>query len=350
MNGCRGVWRSVSSPTVPLFTSVPPGDEAAGSGPAAAVSLPEKIVAGWRDAGFAPVSVNTAVELGRRPDLRQRLDSLSLPVIVVDRSGTRAGAASDDRDPRCTMSEFLLAMHRQVPTGIVAIVNSDIGWAGAWTAQSVTDVVDAGGAPLGQRMDVPAFPPGGGVPTGVMDVHGADFVAFPAEAIPSLLGLVPAVLRFGMPWWDHYLPLALLMLGVGPRLVPPGTLWHVTHPQRWHMRTWGDVGLVAARQFAAAVRALPPNPASRTWMRLFDGRFAPAAAVDPVDRLVRLLIEASLCPGTLLRSRLGVLAGGNIALLLQAAAAIAAAGGGGGPPATVREDDGGEAGGSGPRW
>ena len=304
------------SSAVTLFTSLPPRVAGAtGQDPAVLRGIRES----GRDAGFATVSVNTSLEHRRSPDLRDVIADAAMAAVVVDRSNTSAGRWGVDRDSLCTMAEFLGAMHRHVPNGVVAIVNADIGRTRPLSAASIAAIVAGGRSCLGQRLDVSAVPHGDADPEGVMDLHGVDFVAFPSANIPSLVRMLPAILRFGRPWWDHYLPLSLLALGVAPRMVERGTLWHRTHPQRWSLRSWARGGLIAARQFSATLGGLPPSQASQAWLRLYRGRFDPSDAIDPGDRFVRRLIEASICPGPLLRSRLGVLAGGNVALLLQSA-------------------------------
>ena len=87
------------------------------------------------------------------------------------------------------------------------------------------------------------------------------------------------------------------------------------------MGRYTQSGLSAARQFAASIRRAPDTAASRAWLQLYARRFGLAAALSRQDRLVRRLIAASAASDFAIRSRLGVLAGGNVSLLLQAAAA-----------------------------
>ena len=306
------------SSAVTLFTSLPPRVEGA---TARDPALLRGIRESWRDPGFSAVSVNSRLEHQLRPDLRRVIADSAMAAVVVDRPDAAAVRSVVDRDPLCTMSELLGAMHRHVPNGVVGIVNADIGRSRHLSAESIAAIVAGGRSLLGQRLDVKEIPHEDTVPDGIMDLHGADFVAFPSAVIPALVRILPPILRFGRPWWDHYLPLSLLLLGVAPRMVAQGSLWHVTHPQRWSMRSWERSGVVAARQFSAALSGLPPSRASQAWLRLYRGRFDPGGAINAGDRVVRRLLDASICPGPLLRSRLGVLAGGNVALLLQSAAA-----------------------------
>ena len=288
--------------------------------PANSASLQTALVETWHAAGYSPVSVNAASEHQRHPGLRSAIEALGVESVIVKRPvSAGVGRSRGRHDHLCTLTEFLGAIHEHSPTGPVAIVNADIGLQAGARADDI-----AGHTPalffMGQRLDVAQPLRPGDVPCGVMDIHGVDFLAFASEVIPSLCRLLPQNLHLALPWWDHYLPLVLLALGGRPRLIRPGTLWHVVHGDRWCMDIYVSLGLTAARQFADSLGTLPESVASRTWLRLFDDRFTPSASCNGTDRLVRHAIKAALSPSFLIRNRLVVLGGGNIAILLQAAA------------------------------
>ena len=288
--------------------------------PANSASLQTALVETWHAAGYSPVSVNTASEHHRHPGLRSAIEALGVKSVTVNRTLSAGSERSKGRhDHLCTLTEFLSTIHDHSPSGPVAIVNADIGLRVGARADDIAEHTPAGFF-MGQRLDVAQSPRSSDVPCGVMDIHGVDFLAFASEVIPSLCRLLPQNLRLALPWWDHYLPLVLLALGGRPRLIRPGALWHVLHGDRWCMDTYVSLGLTAARQFADSLGTLPESVASRTWLRLFDDRFTPSAPCNGTDRLVRHAIKASLAPSFLIRNRLVVLGGGNIAILLQAAA------------------------------
>lgn len=304
---------------VPLFTSIPPRLPGGSGGS----SDPQKaLVETWREAGFAPVSINTAVEHDRHPRLRERIASLGVQPLVVERPASPVKDGGSGRlGDLCSVAEVLTAIHGMRPAGAVAIVNADIGMSAGVTAHDVAAVAEATGCVIGQRLDVSA-PPGAGRPSEqTMDVNGIDFVAFRAESAPGLEGMLPGGLCFGMPWWDHYLPMSLLVLGCRPRLLRVGSLWHVRHPACWSLGGYTRGGLAVARQFAARLQAMPQTLPVSSWLQLYHNRFHPGFARNRLDRLARRLIEAGVAPELLIRSRVGVLAGETMSLLLQAAAA-----------------------------
>ena len=47
--------------------------------------------------------------------------------------------------------------------------------------------------------------------------HGFDFLAMHRRRIDRVLDFLSTTLAFGRPWWDHYLPLALIACGARPR-------------------------------------------------------------------------------------------------------------------------------------
>lgn len=308
-------------PTMRLFTSIPPHLAGVANAPGSSATRQEAVVATWHAAGFAPVSVNTAGEHALHPGLKHRIASLGMDAIVVADIDPTTVRNSERVRHLCTFSAFLSAIHDEHPACTVALVNSDVGMASGYRAQDITPTAHAGGCVIGQRLDVSAPPGGEQQSMGAMNVHGFDFLAFPSACVPRLRSMLPAGLRFGMPWWDHYLPLSLLMLGVRPRLAFPGSLWHVRHAPHWSLRGFARNGLAAACQFAATLRAMPPTLPVSTWLQAFNDRFHPAFARNGLDLLARQLIRASLAPPPVIRNRVAVLAGDNVSLLLQAAAA-----------------------------
>lgn len=308
--------------SLPLFTSLPPQLRGTALYPPAPQALQNLLADTWHQAGFSPVSINTAAEHQRHPNLLPGITALGVAALTTDPAAAPPSRRPPPRPhPLCTMAEFLDAIHAHSPTGPVAIVNADIGLTPAAHQHALQTAARATQCSIGQRLDVAALPELSEPDGGTTDLHGFDFLSFPSEIIPSLRSLLPKVLRFGMPWWDHYLPLSLLMLGLRPRLAPHRSLWHLSHHDRWCMKSYTQTGLMAARQFAAALRLQPPSSTARAWLRLFEERFGAAEIKNRRDRLMRRLIDTSLAPPSAIRNRLGILAGGSVALLLQAAAA-----------------------------
>jgi hypothetical protein len=306
---------------LPLFTSLPPrlrGQSIESSSPDL---FQKSIVRSWLDAGFSPVSVNTVLEHARNPGLRAGIEALGVQSVTVGKPGMNsADRPGQWHEHLCTLSEFLAAIHSRCPSGTVAMVNADIGLTADALPRGLSGPATASTFRIGQRLDLSALPRAGDSPSGSMDLYGFDYLSFPAEVIPALCQLLPKNLRLGLPWWDHYVPLSLLVLGVRPRLVQPGALWHVIHDDRWLHKAFAEVGVTAARQFAVALGDQRDSSAARLWLRMYEDRFGQDHAQNWSDRLMRRLIAASLAPGSAVRNRLGVLGVCHVAMLLQAAA------------------------------
>jgi hypothetical protein len=286
------------------------------------VDTQKALVETWRAAGFAPFSINSAVEHERHPGLRKWITSLGVQAMVVERPASLAfGGGSQQPGLLCTLPELLAAIQGMQPTGAVAIINADIGMSAGVTAQGISAAAEATGYVIGQRLDVVTRPGSGTRSVQTMDVNGIDFVAFRPESVPGLKGLLPVGLRFGMPWWDHYLPLSLLALGCRPQLLRVGSLWHVRHAPQWSLDRYTRDGLTFASEFAERLQSLPQTLPVCTWLQLFRDRFQPDFARSGMDHLMRYLIQAGLAPAAVIRNRVAVLAGQNVSLLLQAAAA-----------------------------
>jgi hypothetical protein len=307
---------------LPLFTSLPPRLRGQSMDSTSPSLFQRSIVRSWIDAGFSPVSINTAAEHARHPRLRASIEALGVQSITI---GTSEMPSIDPpghpHEHLCTLSGFLTAIRSQCPSGPVAMVNADIGLTTDALPRHPDGPSTATLFRIGQRLDVPSLPSDERETTGMLDLYGFDYLAFPAEFIPALCELLPRNLRLGLPWWDHYVPLALLVLGLHPEVVQRGALWHVIHDDRWLQKAFAEIGMTAARQFAGALKDHPESDAARMWLRLFDDRFGVDQAQNRRDRLMRRLINASLAPGSALRNRLGVLGVCHVALLLQAAAA-----------------------------
>lgn len=185
---------------VPLYTSIPPSRPGP-TGDSSPSDVQKALVETWRQAGFSPVSINTAVEHERHRGLRETISSLGMQALVVERPATPAAAGDLGRlDHLCSLSQFLSAIHGMQPAGVAAIVNADIGMSPGVDAQAVATAAEATGNVIGQRLDVSGSPEGAERVSETMDVNGVDFVAFRSESVPGLNGLLPAGLRFGMPW------------------------------------------------------------------------------------------------------------------------------------------------------
>lgn len=70
--------------------------------------------------------------------------------------------------------------------------------------------------------------------------HGFDFFVIPANLMPIIRGTNFAI---GVPWWDHYVPVALILNGARPIGTGVGTAFSLVHEERWDWHLWITYGL-----------------------------------------------------------------------------------------------------------
>lgn len=202
---------------VPIVTSIPPvfsrKDE---TGREIGDAYLARCVHSWRDCGFDPVTVNSEAE-----DLHPLIAELGVEVVRVPRD-----ARAITGRPHVYLADLLDAA-RGVSTERVFIVNADIEL--EMTSQARDRLARLG--PMEavgvRRRDhdgekSPAIPPYDG---------GIDLMGVGRDA---LNGIDAGALVFGMPWWDHYLPLMLLRRGAACIAAPGVNAWHLNHHGHWN--------------------------------------------------------------------------------------------------------------------
>lgn len=310
----------------PLFTSIPPQLRGIRIGAPAAGSLQVAVIRSWQDAGYRPISVNTSSELERHPGLRPTLEKFGVESVVVSPPPTPS------RRLRCSLIEFLGAIKSHAPHGPFAITNADILiTASEGTASWVSRL--AGDEQLfGQRLDVDDNADHDGHARLTPYLGGFDFFAMHRCSLDAVLPLLSPSLEIGLPWWDHFLPLALLASSCHPRLVPSTAFRHHSHGDRWRAADYCRVGIAATRHFAAALRdsLAPTDPTA--WLNVYDSLVQPRMGVTPVDRWSRAIFSLKRPIRLVAARKLQLIAAANVAVLLHAAATpIAPTAGSAGP-------------------
>lgn len=306
-----------------LFTSIPPRLRGRPFDPAAAGSLQMRAIRSWQEAGFRPVSVNSSTEIAVDTSLGDRLrragvESVAVPVEPA--RGNRQGRLVPFLD-------FLAAVAASPGPVAAAITNADIVFAragGTPLAEAVARL-DRRTQLLAQRTDL--FPTPDGPTVTAVNLHGFDFFAFDRSSIAGAIPFLAPDLVMGMPWWDHYLPLAMMAAGCRPRLVHPAWILHETHADRWSRSDYCRIGREAARRLAATLRGGGPDDA-RGWLSVHESRLAASGANGVIDRLSRATAARTWAPDAITVRSLGQLAAANVAFLLQAATAGPAPGDG----------------------
>ena len=113
-----------------------------------------------------------------------------------------------------------------------AVVNSDILLAPAFDLEEMVAKLQPGASLISRRIDID----GPNERLGEAYWHGFDFIAMnPINPTPDL-GMV-----FGMPWWDHFLPIVAIDRGHTLQIRVPFA-FHVKHNATWDERFWGFFG------------------------------------------------------------------------------------------------------------
>jgi hypothetical protein len=206
---------------VPLVTSVPPSlSRVSARGEELGPDWLDRCRASWHAAGFVPISVNSAQEL-------QRFGKGFTGVRTIVRT---RDARAETGKPLVHFHDLLQAAVEAAGDGPVALANADVLLEG----RELTPLVVAlrpGQAYFSRRIDVPAPDSREGQPY----AYGIDFFAMHARDLAALRdgGFV-----FGAPWWDYYLPAALLAARVVLRPLAGRHVFHLAHGERWNAEQW----------------------------------------------------------------------------------------------------------------
>lgn len=299
-----------------LFTSVPPSQRGEGLD-AADRSAPQAAkIHSWIEAGFRPVSVHLSSEIGRYPWLPEALRASGVECAVVDADRTRATSAQ-----LCPIIDLLRAIGSRTGGCPFALINADIriaGPAGDGPA-AMTDRLAHDEFLVAQRTDVAAT--ANGVREAVFP-HGFDFVALHPRWIESVLEFLSPSLTFGRPWWDHYLPLALIACGLRPRLVEASWCQHDIHANKWDWRQYCSIGTRAMCSFRAAAECRGFAALVERWTCATAAEFGPLMPARGVGVLRSLALHGA-APGFVKTSFLKRQAAAHMTMILRLARAPA---------------------------
>lgn len=257
-----------------------------------------RCIASWRACGFDPVTVNADGEA-----LHPLIAELGVEVRRVPRD-----ASAITGRPHVFLGDLLRAA---CAPGVrrVFVINADVELEADSAARERLHALGQGQAIALRRRDhdgtrdrqAPAY--AGGVD---MIGAGADLLA----------GLDCGDLVFGMPWWDHYLPLALWRRNADFVPMAGCALWHLRHGGRWDKRQHMRFG----REFLRLLEAGPARPERNpqaeahvaALMRSAAGHYGGSTRARAAARLL-----AALLPGSRLHRRrsLRAVSESNIALL-----------------------------------
>lgn len=239
-----------------------------------------RCVQSWRDCGFDPVTVNSVNE-----PLHPLIADLGVEVVRVPRD-----ASAITGRPHVLLQDLLDAA-RRVSAERVLIVNADIELEMTQDAQKRLARLEPMEAVAVRRRD-----------------HSGEkrLDTLPYDCGIDLLGVGRDVhddldageLIFGMPWWDHFVPMMLLWRGAE---VVPGTginVWHLDHDGRWNKNQYVRSG----QEFLRLVRTVPTRLRRDAWVDAHVARLSRISRGQYGSNTLRR-IEARLFAYLLPRSR-----------------------------------------------
>ena len=202
--------------SIPIFTSIPPVfSRKDATGAEIGDAYLRTCIQSWKDCGFSPVTVNSIDEAAH-----PLIEELNIDVVRVPRD-----AKAITGRPHVYLADILGAAYERCGKTIF-LINADIELDISAVAQARLSAMNGNDALLAHRRDH------SGEKSGAQATYdgGIDLFAFSRELID---GLDCGDLVFGMPWWDHFLP--LMLQGAQAKFVDTSdiALWHLCHGGRW---------------------------------------------------------------------------------------------------------------------
>jgi hypothetical protein len=223
-----------------LVSSIPPQLRGQPLDASHAASLQQRVFASWRQAGCSLLSLHTSTELAARSGHAEQLRQAGVAVLELQQG---------DAEPLPNLRASLTALSQAHPQALIVLTNADILFAPSTGLPQVLRDLQPQQALVGRRSNVKAAADGSVAPSGPRDPHGFDFFAFHAEGLRRALPLIPEGLVFGRPWWDLFLPLALLAAGLQLRDPGANLFLHPIHEERWSGEQWLSFGQHADDRF-----------------------------------------------------------------------------------------------------
>lgn len=210
---------------IPLFTSLPPRITRRNKhGEDIGEHYAASCFQSWQDSGFQPVTLNAASE---------DLSALSMPA-AIDRRTLARDAGAVYGKPLPYFGDIIAEMKKH-GDGVVALTNADIMLRLDAEDRRILRSLRPGQCIVSNRMDIDT-PENR---TGEIYFHGFDFFALHTADLPDRLS---DDLVFGMPWWDHFLPLWLYLSGLERVQISMDAVLHLRHDERWDSANWTAIG------------------------------------------------------------------------------------------------------------
>lgn len=201
---------------VPLITSIPPVfSRRAPDGSEIGREYAQACIRSWRTSGFHPITVNAARE--RRAQI---VSEENIPRVEVERD------AEDEFGKPLVYLHDLIQAARGATDGPVAITNADIILDVPSSVFKKIEQLRPGECIVQKRIDIDNM----NARTGRRFEAGYDFFVYHTADLANFDG---GSFVYGLPWWDHYLPIKEYLGGLKPIFVERPFVFHLEHENRW---------------------------------------------------------------------------------------------------------------------
>lgn len=299
-----------------LFTSIPPRVRGVALERTTVSSPQVDTIRSWIEAGFHPISINLSREIERFPDLPATLAHFDVESVMVDPQWPIVHEAH-----LCPFHDFLDAVDQRSQGAALVIINADIRLAGSpdrLLAKRVAEL-DEHEYLVAQRSDISTCKDGRKRCT--INANGFDFIGFRSPWIDRVKVALTPDLGFGLPWWDHFLPLALAVFGARTRLVDPRWCEHDMHALKWNWDHYCRIGRTAVRHFQEALVTRFDSLPARSWLDALEMETVHQKLPKCWADLWRRLALTEGVPNPIAKTVLLRLGAANVRLILQSATA-----------------------------
>jgi hypothetical protein len=211
---------------IPLFTSIPPHfSRKQASGQDLGAEYARRCIQSWRSSGFDPVTVNSENE--------------SLASIVAEENIKCITVKRDAREhfgkPLIFLEDFIASACNYQVDGPVVITNADILIDISDVAYRQLQGLQPGQCFVSKRQDIKEMDSR----LGSEYQQGYDFFAFHSSDLKKFKS---NDFVMGMPWWDHYFPISMYLMGLEQLSIKDPFVFHLSHSERWDFDKWVILG------------------------------------------------------------------------------------------------------------
>jgi hypothetical protein len=219
------VYNKVPKLKIPLFTSIPPRiTRISPAGSERGPQYQEQCISSWKLAGFSVFSLNSRRET--LPTLDQEVSFIRIP----------GDSAAVTGKPLIFIRDLFSAIRAVTTSSWCVIVNSDILLSEQNIHAERLQRISRGSFVAEPRFDIPSIdePSRGQYSQTGFDLFAFNIEDFQGEGFGNLV--------FGMPWWDHYVPLVARFKRLKRIRLPNFTAYHLEHTERWNPTSWETFG------------------------------------------------------------------------------------------------------------